>query len=43
VLSPDPRDVRPRLLDDVDVALVFVGGISEVCAPGYDALCPTLP
>jgi hypothetical protein len=43
VLSPDPRTVRPRLLDDVDVALVVVGGISEVCAPGYESLCPTLP
>ena len=40
VLSPDPRDVRPRQLDDVDVALVFVGGLLEVCAPGYEALCP---
>ena len=43
VLSPDPREVRPRLLDDVDVALVFVGGILEVCAPGYEALCPSSP
>lgn len=41
VLSPDPRDVRVRLLDDVDVALVFVGGLLEVCAPGYEALCPS--
>jgi len=41
VLSPDPRDVRVRLLDDVDVALVFVGGLLEVCALGYDALCPS--
>lgn len=40
VLSPDPRDVRPRLLDDVDVAVVVVGGLLEVCAPGYEALCP---
>ena len=43
VLSPDPRDVRVRLLDDVDIALVFVGGRLEVCAPGYEALCPTSP
>ena len=43
VLSPDPRDVRVRLLDDVDIALVFVGGLLEVCAPGYEALCPTAP
>jgi predicted amidohydrolase YtcJ len=43
VLSPDPRDVRPRLLDDVDVALVFVGGLLEVCAPGYEVLCPGSP
>ena len=40
VLSPDPRHVRVRLLDTVDVALVFVGGLLEVCAPGYEALCP---
>jgi predicted amidohydrolase YtcJ len=43
VLSPDPRTVRPRMLDNVDVALVFVGGLLEVCAPGYDELCPGLP
>ena len=41
VLSPDPRDVRVRRLDDVDVALVFVGGLLEVCAPGYEALRPS--
>jgi predicted amidohydrolase YtcJ len=41
VLSPDPRHVRVRLLDNVDVALVFVGGRLEVCAPGYEALCPS--
>jgi hypothetical protein len=41
VLSPDPRDVRIRLLHNVDIALVFVGGLLEVCAPGYEALCPT--
>lgn len=41
VLSPDPRHVRVRLLDNVDVALVFVGGLLEVCAPGYEALCPS--
>jgi predicted amidohydrolase YtcJ len=41
VLSPDPRHVRVRLLDSVDVALVFVGGRLEVCAPGYEALCPS--
>ena len=42
-LSPDPRDVPVTQLDDVDVALVFVGGMLEVCAPGYEALCPTAP
>ena len=41
VLSPDPRTVRPRLLDTVDVALVVVGGLAEVCAPDYEAICPT--
>jgi predicted amidohydrolase YtcJ len=40
VLSPDPREVPVTQLDDVDVALVFVGGLLEVCAPGYEALCP---
>jgi predicted amidohydrolase YtcJ len=42
VLSPDPREVRPTQLDDVDVAMVFVGGALEVCAPGYEALCPSV-
>jgi predicted amidohydrolase YtcJ len=41
VLSPDPRDVPRRLLDNVDVALVFVGGELEVCASGYEDLCPS--
>jgi predicted amidohydrolase YtcJ len=40
VLSPDPFDVPATQLDDVDVALVFVGGTLEVCAPGYETLCP---
>jgi predicted amidohydrolase YtcJ len=40
VLSKDPRDVHPRALDSIDVALVFVGGLLEVCAPGYEAHCP---
>ena len=40
VLSKDPRDVRLRTLDRIDVALVFVGGLLEVCAPGYEAHCP---
>ncbi|MGZ8613793.1 MAG: amidohydrolase family protein, partial [Actinomycetota bacterium] len=43
VLSEDPRDVRLRALEGVDVALVFVGGLLEVCAPGYEAHCPTPP
>lgn len=40
VLSKDPRDVRLRALDSIDVALMFVGGLLEVCAPGYEAHCP---
>ena len=40
VLSKDPRDVRLGALDSIDVALVFVGGLLEVCAPGYEAHCP---
>jgi len=43
VLSPDPSRVPVTQLDDVDVALVFVGGMLEVCAPGYEAVCPTAP
>jgi predicted amidohydrolase YtcJ len=43
VLSPDPREVPLADLHDVDVALVFVGGVLEVCAPGYEGLCPTAP
>jgi predicted amidohydrolase YtcJ len=42
VLSPDPREVQVTQLGDVDVALVFVGGVLEVCAPGYEALCPSV-
>ena len=43
VLSEDPRDVNVRALEGVDVALVFVGGQLEVCAPGYEAHCPSPP
>ncbi len=43
VLSEDPRDVRVRALDRIDVAIVFVGGLLEVCASGYEAQCPSLP
>ena len=43
VLSEDPRDVHLRALESVDVALVFVGGLLEVCAPGYEAFCPSPP
>jgi predicted amidohydrolase YtcJ len=40
VLSEDPHDV-PRLeLERIDVEMVFVGGILEVCARGSEALCP---
>jgi hypothetical protein len=40
VLSDDPREVRPAALEGIDVAMVFVGGILEVCATGYEARCP---
>lgn len=43
VLSDDPRAVPPAKLEGVDVAMVFVGGILEVCAAGYEARCPSLP
>ena len=39
VLSKDPRDVRLRALETIDVALISVGGLLEVCAPGYEARC----
>lgn len=41
VLSRDPRDVRLRALESIDVAMVFVGGMLEVCAPGYESVCPS--
>ncbi len=40
VLSEDPRDVPRAELERIDVAVVFVGGILEVCAAGYEAWCP---
>ena len=41
VLSQDPRDVHPRALTSIDVAMVFVGGQLQVCAPGSEAACPS--
>jgi hypothetical protein len=43
MLSPDPREFPAIKLDDVDVAIVFVGGALEKCALGYEALCSTAP
>ena len=43
VLSEDPREVPVRALDRIDVAIVYVGGLLEVCAPGFEAQCPSLP
>ena len=43
VLSQDPRDVPRMALESIDVAMVIVGGLLEVCAPGYEALCPSPP
>jgi predicted amidohydrolase YtcJ len=43
VLSDDPRAVPPAELGGVDVAMVLVGGVLEVCAAGYEARCPSLP
>ena len=43
LFASKPIYVQRLELDDVDVALVFVGGMLEVCAPGYEALCPTAP
>jgi hypothetical protein len=40
VLSDDPRAVPHADLARIDVAMVFVGGGIEVCAAGYEALCP---
>jgi predicted amidohydrolase YtcJ len=39
VLSQDPRDVRVRRLESIDVAVVVVGGRQEVCASGYEDSC----
>ncbi len=39
VLSQDPRDVRVRKLESIDVAVVVVGGMQEVCASGYEDYC----
>jgi hypothetical protein len=43
VLSEDPRTEPLDRLARIVVAMVLVGGSSEVCAPGYEALCPDLP
>lgn len=43
VLSEDPRTVPLEGLGRIEVAMVFVGGSIEVCAPGYEAVCPDLP
>lgn len=43
VLSEDPRTVPLERLMRIVVAMVFVGGSIEVCAPNYEALCPDLP
>jgi hypothetical protein len=40
VLSEDPRDVPRAQLERIDVAIVLVGGLLEVCASGYEAWCP---
>lgn len=43
VLSEDPRTVPLDRLDRIEVAMVFVGGALQVCAPGYESICPGLP
>lgn len=43
VLSEDPRTVPLEQLSRIHVAMVFVGGSLEVCAPGYEDVCPDLP
>ncbi|HZD16652.1 MAG TPA: amidohydrolase family protein [Actinomycetota bacterium] len=40
VLSEDPREVPRVELERITVAMVFVGGALEVCAAGYEAVCP---
>jgi hypothetical protein len=40
VFSDDPRAVPRTDLAQIGVAMVFVGGGLEVCAAGYEALCP---
>jgi predicted amidohydrolase YtcJ len=41
VLSEDPRDVPRTGLDAIDVAMVFVDAVLEVCAAGYEDRCPS--
>ena len=40
VLSEDPHDVPLKRLTRLDVVMVFVGGRLEICAHGYESLCP---
>ena len=40
VFSEDPRDVPRAELERIDVAMVFVGGGLEICASGYEGVCP---
>jgi hypothetical protein len=43
VLEPDgdPTAVPPEALAGVDVLATVIGGVTEHCAPGAEALCPT--
>ena len=40
VLSEDPHEVPKIELERIDVLMVFVGGMLEVCAPAVTSLCP---
>jgi predicted amidohydrolase YtcJ len=40
VLSEDPHDVPRAELERIDVLMVFVGGILEVCSPESTVECP---
>ncbi|HJX37807.1 MAG TPA: amidohydrolase family protein, partial [Anaerolineae bacterium] len=40
ILSGNPKTVEPDSLKDLDVLMTMVGGDTEYCEAGYEALCP---
>jgi len=43
ILSDDPEKVPPETLKDLHVLMTMIDGQMEYCAPGSEALCPTIP